>query len=576
MVEQQFCFEIKEVGANLSKEHSVFHTLYLIDIFAEFYPEFFAKKIKSGKRIKYNTKELFPFILWGKNNDKESCRKLEKWCDNNDESCQLVLKCEKPGKDTINRFKNNNVDLIDAFDQFLIDLGLGLGLIDGKIVYADGTILKAWCNTFKKMYPDEITYLKKFIQDNIKNKKLWNKLQKYYGTDESDDKLKEELKDILEELDYNLNNDGIHLLKLSLDSSKSFQKVLERINHMEENIDGENSVSIIDPESRHMPDKKGNMGLNYNYQTVTDNKYGFRIAHYITNASNDQKEAKKLVDLTTKRLHTNNYTICFDNGYWDEELLTLISKENTRVVIPYKTDATRKNKENKNKNKSGKRLEMEEKKNAEKNKNNPKRINKHEFPYNGKLDIFTCPKTKERFEMKEIVTITGKQKKKYSCDYCLKCKFKKECTSQHRRIIYEPYNPYIEEIRKLYYSDEGQTIYYQRGHFAETSFAVLLESRNFRGIKTKGLEKVNNELTLYEIHHNIKKYEKHVSIKILKFILKYVREYKRENNSKIDFFIFDEIREKLIIENDIIIGLKGDKKTNERKRKNTIQTTLNM
>ena len=52
---------------------------------------------------------------------------------------------------------------------------------------------------------------------------------------------------------------------------------------------GEHSISTTDPESRHMPDKKGKMGLNYNYQTVTDNKYGFRLAHYITNNTNDQK-----------------------------------------------------------------------------------------------------------------------------------------------------------------------------------------------------------------------------------------------------------------------------------------------
>ena len=84
---------------------------------------------------------------------------------------------------------------------------------------------------------------------------------------------------MIHEFEYNLNSSGIHLLKLSLKSSVSFQKVLERIEVMEENITGKNSVSIIDPETRHMKDKNGKMGLNYNYQTVTDDKYGFRIAH---------------------------------------------------------------------------------------------------------------------------------------------------------------------------------------------------------------------------------------------------------------------------------------------------------
>ena len=58
MVESQHCFEIKEVGKNLKKDHPVFNLIYLIDIFAEFYPKHFDKKIKVGKRIKYHTKEL--------------------------------------------------------------------------------------------------------------------------------------------------------------------------------------------------------------------------------------------------------------------------------------------------------------------------------------------------------------------------------------------------------------------------------------------------------------------------------------------------------------------------------------
>ena len=195
------------------------------------------------------------------------------------------------------------------------------------------------------------------------------------------------------------------------------------------------------------------MGLNYNYQTVTDKKYGFRLAHYITNAPNDKKEAKKLVDLTTEKLHTDEFTICFDNGYWDEDLLKQIYKGNTRVVIPYKTDVTRNKQKYKNKNKSGKRQEMEKQKNTSK-KNKPKRIQKHEFTYIGEKDAYECPKTKELLEMVGIVTLSGSKKKKYTTDYCLKCEFKNECTSQYRRIIYDPYDPIIEKIRQLYYSQE--------------------------------------------------------------------------------------------------------------------------
>ena len=94
------------------------------------------------------------------------------------------------------------------------------------------------------MYLDEIEYLKKFLQTNIKNNKLWNKLQRYYATDESDEELKEELQSTLDELYYNINANGIHLLKLSLTSSKNFKKVLERIELMEENITSTKIIKI--------------------------------------------------------------------------------------------------------------------------------------------------------------------------------------------------------------------------------------------------------------------------------------------------------------------------------------------
>ena len=437
---------------------------------------------------------------------------------------------------------------------------MAIELIDGKIVYGDGTILKAWCNTFKKMYPYEIKYLKKFLNNNVSNTELWIKLKRYFINGDADETLKEELKDLLMEFEYNMNSSGIHLLKLSLISSKSFKKVIERIELMKENINGKHSISITDPESRHMPDKKGNMGLNYNYQTVTDNKNGFRLVHYITNNTNDQKEIKRLVDMTTERIHTDEFTICVDNGYWSPKLLKEISKTNTKVVIPDDTEASRKKKKIQNKNRSGKRQkEIEQEKKAKnKNANGPKRIKKHQFKYMGKIDAFECPKTKKLFKVVDIVTLTGVKKKKYTCDYCISCEYKSECTSQHRRILYELYDPDIEEIRRFYYSDEGQEIYFQRGHFAESSFAILLESRNFRGIKTRGLKKANNELTISEIHHNLIKFDKHTTNKFLKLILNIVRKYKKENH-KIDFSCITKFKGKFIILDGVITGIRDHK-----------------
>lgn len=557
MSDYQSCIEFKKVGANINKEHSVFNLTFLIELFFVFQPVEILRKINSiDKYSTYTLKELMTFVLWGCENNKLSSRELADWCDNNDETCKFVLNSKKPSKSTINNFLKDYSNLFDLFDQFLIDLAMALGLIDGEILYGDGTILKAWCNTFKTMYPYEIEYLKNFLSSNHSNKDLWDKMKRYYIDEVDDEKLNDELSSLINEFNYNLNSNGIHLLKLSLQSSNDFNKVLERIKIMEENIVGENSVSIIDPESRHMVDKSGNMGLNYNYQTVTDNKFGFRIMHYLTNNTNDENELYKMANITAQHLHKDNFILCVDNGYWNPELFKKVYNTNTRIVIPDKADATRKKKKLQNKNRSGKRQSIIDSK-KKKNKNKPQRIKKHEFKYDGKTDTFECPKTKKLLEVESIVKISGKKKKKYSCDYCPKCEFKQECTSQHKRVFYEHYDKDIEAIRKLYYSEEGQEIYYQRGHYAETSFAILLESRNFRGIKTKGLKNANNELTIWEIHHNVKKFQKHTTNKFLKLIYN-IANKQLKTKGTIDLSYISKFKEKLIIKNDVINGIRDN------------------
>ena len=85
----------------------------------------------------------------------------------------------------------------------------------------------------------------------------------------------------------------------------------------------------------------------------------------------------------------------------------------------------------------------------------------------------------------------------------------------------------------------------------------MLESRNFRGLKTKGLKNTNNELTLSEIHHNIKKFEKHTTNKFLKLILNNIKKIKKINKN-IDFTLFNEYQDKYIIQNDVIKDIRNN------------------
>ena len=95
---------------------------------------------------------------------------------------------------------------------------------------------------------------------------------------------------------------------------------------------------------------------------------------------------------------------------------------------------------------------------------------------------------------------------------------------------------------------------------------MLLESRKFRGLKTKGLKNTNNELTLSEIHHNIKKFEKHTTNKFLKLLLNKIKKIKKTKKN-IDFTLFEEYKDKYIIQNDMIKDIRDYNLDNNKNKK---------
>ena len=52
-------------------------------------------------------------------------------------------------KSKINEFKNDNGELIEAFDDFIVEFCLVSGLADANEFVADGTFLDGYCNDFK-------------------------------------------------------------------------------------------------------------------------------------------------------------------------------------------------------------------------------------------------------------------------------------------------------------------------------------------------------------------------------------------------------------------------------------------
>ncbi|MBR0058003.1 MAG: hypothetical protein IJP99_01525 [Methanobrevibacter sp.] len=115
---------------------------------------------------------------------------------------------------------------------------------------------------------------------------------------------------------------------------------------MEENIKGNQPISIVDPEAHSMLDKDGQWGFNYNFQAGVDDKCGMIAIHYITRSPNEQKELLITVNELNKRLGREDYVIVVDNGYWHIKSLEEIYNSPTTIVIPDRAAESRKKNKN--------------------------------------------------------------------------------------------------------------------------------------------------------------------------------------------------------------------------------------
>ena len=458
----QSYFGLRNPSDHIEKTHEFYTLYYLFQIFKELNPNYFNKNDGPGRPRIYTPDLMLPFVQWRHLNKIISCRDLENWWSRNDDTCNLILDCKKPGKSSINEFLNDYNYLIDEFDIFIVDFSLKTGLMSGNIIYHDGTILKGYCNNFKKIYANQLYYLRDFIlkyRHETDENGLWFKMERYFNNEEFED----EIKPILDDLQKIIRAGGIYLLKSIFKQKNGLKKVLLKIKHMEENIRGNRPISIVDPEAHSMLGKDEKWGFNYNFQSGADDKYGMIAVHYITQSPNDKKELLVTVNELNERLCREDYVIVVDHEYWHIKSLEEIYHSPTTIIIPDRAAASRKKKKSKKKSK----LKIDEK------------FRKRKFFKDWQKDIYICPNGSVLTRMNNNIQ-NGIEYKVYGTNDCFTCPDQEKCATESKRKIKDRCESEINEIKQIYYSEWGQKIYPGRGSNAEGNFGTLIEARNFR------------------------------------------------------------------------------------------------
>ena len=519
------------VGSNVDKKHLSFFLAFLIDIFKELNPEYFIQKDVGRKRV-YPLEELLGLHFWGDIQGYESCRQKESLLKENIESLQILIS-GKPKKSKINEFKKDYKELIQAFDNFIVEFCLVSGLADANEFVADGTFLDGYCNDFKALYPDEIKYIQEFLTKNEKHQKDYELLYSHYL---NGNELNDEIQTVIREIRNNINVFGLNLILQALENNQNYQFVMDKLEHMSLNITKDTvKVSIVDPDAHYMKDKDNNWGFHYNLQITTDTKNGIIVDHYVTKNPNDKNEIKKIVERLIDKFNHEGIAVGVDNGYWNIKLLMEIIRNTlVELAIPDKNTARKTKQEIIQKSKSHKKYgEYIENKN--KNKKQRTFIDIMDFEYIEQKDAYKCPVMNHLLTFQRIVEDKdGMEYREYSTEKCKTCPHLEKCTSQNKRKILIINEPEIQHINKFYQSERGQKIKDKRSSYAEGTFAANIYIRNFRGIKLRGIENVDLELTPLMIIHNILKIFKNMELNVLKKVLKYIKSEKKHRRASMD------------------------------------------
>ena len=491
--ERQAIFEIKVSGENLPKNHMSKVIKWSISQFKKTYPLLFNREYVGGRPPKYEWEELLAFEIYSVYSNKRSLRKRVEWLSNNDESCNYLLNDKRPGKTTLNEFRNNNTLLILEFFQFTIELGLDLDLVDGESVVLDSTKIKAFANDHKTLSIGQLEYLRDLIYDlsfeTGKNSK-WFKLRKFFFSD----KLPEDLVYLVEEIDNNLNVHGLNLLKNALQSQKNRDWTIDLLDGLISNFDGKQRVNLTDPESRKMHMKDGTTRYAYTLQTARDIKTGFIVSQRVTQEKNDKGTLKPAINDIIYNLKKAPSYILIDNGYWDIQSLEYAYMKNIIPIIPDINQS---------------------KKNNGTNADNP--FAKHNFIFDPVDECYVCPFA-ENLNYK-IENTGGEIKRVFSTNACPGCPFHDRCAGKSKyRKFKESVHPLILETRKNYIAAVELFFYKYRGIFSEGGFGTLKNARQYPDLQRRGLKKADIDLKLEAIVDNLIKIQDHFEGTLVNFV----------------------------------------------------------
>ena len=456
-----------------------------------------------GGAPSYHPKMMLKIILYAYSCQTYSCRQIAKAI-RQDVTFMWLAGMQQPNFNTINRFRSEYFrNILESVFTELLDFLHQKGYVSFTDFFVDGTKLEADAGRYTHVWKKNTQRYKAAVQERVKQ--LFNDIdklnvdedEKYGDADlpergETADITSQEIQHAAQNLSDQLTsiNDkkNRRTIKSKVNKLNKEAEKLAKYEQQERVLDGRNSYSKTDTDATFMRLKDDRLRAAYNIQISTENQF-------VTNYSSSQNAAdsttfgnhlKKIVNRGEKYIPENYMG---DSAYGNEENYTLLEKNTISNYLKYNM------------------FHKEQKKIKQ---NRP--FHRDNFIYNESDDNFLCPAGK-RLVYRETVereTKTGfiTYVRIYECEDCSTCPDKEHCTKAvGNRTIY--YNPTLEQYkaqaRENLTSEYGIGLRKRRGTEVETPFGDLKHNRLVKRFNLRGLEKVDHELGLHCIAHNLRK-----------------------------------------------------------------------
>lgn len=472
---------------------------YVSDIVDKIDLEPLMKKYKGGGTSTYHPKMMLKVLVYAYLKNIYSSRSIESALKEN-VYFMWLSGMNQPDHNTINRFRSDKLKgvLKEVFGQ-VVELLVDAGLITLKEIYIDGTKIEANANKYSFVWGNSIKSSKERIKKQLQE--LWEYTQQVAQEELEDTSTldfeeidAEKVKQTIEKIDQALKEKDVKKkVKQKLTyAKKNWPDKLQEYDQKQEILSGRNSYSKTDPDATFMRMKEdhmqnGQLKPAYNWQMGTNNQFILNYSlHQVT------------TDTSTLESHLDGYNELYqkypeqcttDAGYGSEQNYEYLDQKDIEAFVKYNY------------------FHKEQKK---KWKLDPSKSSN--LYYNQEQDCLYCPMGQK---MRCIGQKTKKTKNGYTQTYhryqaqnCAGCNIHGACfKGKGNRIveISKKLNNYKQTARDKLLSDQGIQKRKQRPADVEAVFGQIKSNKKFKRFLLRGLEKVEIEIGLVSIAHNIAK-----------------------------------------------------------------------